>query len=74
LGSGLDLMKFYHDHSIIRHGADPAEADIGFQTDTIVGKFVDIEKPTFTDLMKSHLKKVLGDKFVPPGVRENEQK
>ncbi|MFC1572091.1 thiamine pyrophosphate-dependent enzyme [Candidatus Eisenbacteria bacterium] len=49
LGSGYDLMKFYHDHCEVEHGADTKELDIGFQTDIAVGKFVDIEKPTFLD-------------------------
>ncbi len=73
LGSGLDLMKFYHDNSVIRHGADPKEAEVRFQKPIIVGKFVDIEKPSYIELMNSHLKKILGDKFVPWGVK-NEQK
>jgi 2-oxoglutarate ferredoxin oxidoreductase subunit beta len=69
LGSGLDLMKFYHDNSIIRHGADPREAEIRFQKPIIVGKFVDIEKPSYIEQMNSHLKKILGDKYVPWGVK-----
>jgi 2-oxoglutarate ferredoxin oxidoreductase subunit beta len=72
LGTGLDLMKFYHDNVEIRHGADPREAAIEFQKKILVGKFVDIEKPTFIDQMNSHLNKILGDKYVPWGVR-NEQ-
>jgi 2-oxoglutarate ferredoxin oxidoreductase subunit beta len=69
LGSGLDLMKFYHDNAIIRHGADPKEAEIHFQKEIIVGKFVDIEKPSYIEQMNSHLKKSLGDKYVPWGVK-----
>jgi len=51
LGSGLDLMRAYHDNSVIKHGADPREADIGFTGKIIVGKFLDSERPTFRDLM-----------------------
>jgi 2-oxoglutarate ferredoxin oxidoreductase subunit beta len=69
LGDGLDLMKFYHDNSVIRHGADPREAEIKFQKEIIVGKFVDIEKPSYIEQMNSHLKKTLGDKYVPWGVK-----
>jgi 2-oxoglutarate ferredoxin oxidoreductase subunit beta len=50
LGDGLDELKYYKDHSIIKHGADPAEAELGIHSDIIVGKFVDREKPTFSDL------------------------
>lgn len=49
LGTGFDLMKFYHDNSEIRHGADTKDVAIGFQDKIVVGKFVDIEKPTFLE-------------------------
>ena len=49
LGDGLDMMKFYHDNSEIRHGEDTKNLDIGFQTKIIVGKFVDRERPTYMD-------------------------
>jgi len=63
LGDGLSLMKFYHDNSIIKHGADTRELDIGYQEKIIVGKFVDIEKPTFLDSLNRWNRKVFGDKF-----------
>jgi len=49
LGDGLDMMKFYHDNTEIRHGEDTKNLDIGFQTKIIVGKFVDRERPTYMD-------------------------
>ena len=49
LGTGFDLMKFYHDKSEIRHGADTKDVAIGYQDKIIVGKFVDVEKPTFLE-------------------------
>jgi 2-oxoglutarate ferredoxin oxidoreductase subunit beta len=55
LGDGLDELKYYKDHSIIKHGADPAEAELGIHSDIIVGKFVDREKPTFSDLYSEEL-------------------
>lgn len=67
LGSGLDLMKFYHDNSVIKHGADTKDVEIGFQSKIVVGKFVDIEKPTYLDCHNDGLKKVFGDKFTPYG-------
>jgi len=63
LGSGLDLMKFYHDNSVIKHGADLRDVDIDFQSKITVGKFVDIEKPTYIDSMNEHLKNKYGDKY-----------
>lgn len=65
LGDGLDLMRFYHDNAIIRHGADTRELDIGFQERIIVGKFIDLDKPTFVEKRDSFLKEKLGDKFIP---------
>jgi len=65
LGTGLDLMRFYHDNSEIRHGADPREADIDYQQKIVCGKFIDEEKPTFSDMMHDHYRKRLGDKYVP---------
>ena len=63
LGDGLDLMKFYHDNSIIKHGADPKDIDIEYQSKITVGKFVDIEKPTFLDCLNNRNKEVFGDKY-----------
>lgn len=65
LGTGLDLMRFYHDNAEIRHGADTHELDIDFQSRIICGKFVDEERPTFSELKDEHYRKVLGDKYVP---------
>lgn len=67
LGDGLDLMKFYHDNSIIKHGADTKEVDINYQSKIIVGKFVDIEKPTYIDCLNDGNKRVFGDKYKPYG-------
>ncbi len=62
LGTGLDLMKYYHDNSIIKHGADPREADIGMTGKIIVGKFLDIERPTFRDFLVENVWPKIGRK------------
>lgn len=62
LGTGLDLMKFYHDNSIIQHGADPKNVEIGMQSKIVVGKFIDIEKPTYRDFLTNNLSKIVGGK------------
>ncbi len=67
LGSGLDLMKFYHDNAEIVHGADPRDTDISFQSKIKIGKFVDIDKPSYLDGYNEYMKKRLGDKFEPYG-------
>jgi 2-oxoglutarate ferredoxin oxidoreductase subunit beta len=63
IGDGLDEMKFYHDNSVIRHGADTRTIDIQFRDKIVVGKFVDRERPTFLDAMNGRLAQVLGDKY-----------
>ncbi len=53
--SGLDQMNYYKENTIIRHGADPRQADIGLQGQIVVGKFVDIDKPSYLQLQRSGL-------------------
>ena len=65
LGTGLDLMRFYHDHAIIKHGADTRELDILYQKEIIVGKFIDRDRPTFLESRDNYLRKKLGDDFIP---------
>jgi 2-oxoglutarate ferredoxin oxidoreductase subunit beta len=65
LGSGLNLMRFYHDNAEIKHGCDTREVEIGYQNQFICGRFVDQEKPTFLDRKDSHYKTVLGDRYMP---------
>jgi 2-oxoglutarate ferredoxin oxidoreductase subunit beta len=43
---GLDHLHYYQEKSVIRNGADPRDADIEFNGPILVGKFVDIERPT----------------------------
>ena len=52
LGSGLDEMKYYKEHSVIKHNADPAEADLVVGGDILIGKFKDEDRPTFLDLQR----------------------
>jgi len=51
IGSGLDEMKFYKEKSVIRHNIEPSEAVIDIHDRIVVGKFVDIEKPTYYKTM-----------------------
>lgn len=47
--TGLDTMKYYKEKSVIKHGIEPEKADIEIGGEIIVGKFIDIEKPTFNE-------------------------
>jgi 2-oxoglutarate ferredoxin oxidoreductase subunit beta len=66
LGSGFDLMKFYHDTAVVANGTSPDETDISaYQGRIICGKFVDFEKPTWLDEMNKGMSSRLGNGFVP---------
>ena len=56
---GLDTLRYYHEHGIIRHGADPSETDIGLGGALIEGKFIDKEKPTFLEQRTRRLNQVI---------------
>lgn len=43
---GLDNMSYYQEKSVIKNGVDPIDADIELNGPILVGKFVDIERPT----------------------------
>jgi 2-oxoglutarate ferredoxin oxidoreductase subunit beta len=66
LGDGLEALKFYHEHSEIRNGADTREVGIEFQGKVICGKFVDITRPSWIEAQVAHNRKVLGDRYVLP--------
>ncbi len=45
----LDLLRFYYDRSVVKNNITPGEATIDFDNNLAVGKFLDIERPTFLD-------------------------
>jgi 2-oxoglutarate ferredoxin oxidoreductase subunit beta len=61
IGDGLEELKYYRDHSIIKHGIDPKEANLDLGGDIIVGKFIDEEKQTFLEFYEDNMKKVMKD-------------
>ncbi len=73
LGTGLDRMRDYRDSSDIRHGAAPDSVAIEFGGRITLGKFVDVEKPTFQDRLDDAMRASLGDKYRkndrPPAVQ-----
>jgi 2-oxoglutarate/2-oxoacid ferredoxin oxidoreductase subunit beta len=54
---GLDEMFYYQQKSIVKNGADPKELGISLDSPIIVGKFVDVERPTYLDSRQSILDK-----------------
>jgi 2-oxoglutarate ferredoxin oxidoreductase subunit beta len=57
LGEGLDELRYYAERSVIRHGADPADADLTPGNDIVVGRFVRRERPTFLELYEEQIVK-----------------
>jgi 2-oxoglutarate ferredoxin oxidoreductase subunit beta len=45
----LETLKLYQKKSIIKNGADPSEIDIDMEKGIILGKFIDIDKPTYSE-------------------------
>ncbi len=70
LGSSIDMMKYFKEKSVIKHGADTKEVGLEtYEKEIIVGEFVDIDKPDYLDNYNEIMKKKLGDKFQPWGGR-----
>jgi 2-oxoglutarate ferredoxin oxidoreductase subunit beta len=65
LGDGLDEMKYYQEKSVIRHGASTKDVGLDYRKELVVGKFVDVERPTLAEAMEAGMREALGDKYVP---------
>jgi 2-oxoglutarate ferredoxin oxidoreductase subunit beta len=65
LGEGLEEMKFYQEKSVIKNGANPAEVGLDYREEIIVGKFVDLDRPTLEESMEKRMSEALGPKYVP---------
>ncbi|MBW1899528.1 MAG: 2-oxoacid:ferredoxin oxidoreductase subunit beta, partial [Deltaproteobacteria bacterium] len=42
----IETLKKYNENTIIKNGADPSELEIDFDKGVVLGKFIDIDKPT----------------------------
>ena len=67
LGDGVEMMKYFKDSSTVRHGAPTREVGIEFQGPLVLGKFVDIERPTFLELMNQQLARSLDAQYAGCG-------
>lgn len=52
LGAPLDIIQHFHKISVIKNGIHPKDASLDIQKEIIVGRFVNIERPTFFDLLE----------------------
>jgi 2-oxoglutarate ferredoxin oxidoreductase subunit beta len=70
----LELLKFYHERAVIRNNIDPKEATLDFKKSLVVGKFVDIERPTYLDNYQLMVRGELGDwPNLEPGLADAEK-
>jgi 2-oxoglutarate ferredoxin oxidoreductase subunit beta len=46
----LDTMKLFQERTIIRNDAHPTELDVDFDKGVILGKFIDVERPTCIEM------------------------
>jgi 2-oxoglutarate ferredoxin oxidoreductase subunit beta len=68
LGTGFNLMKFYHDNCEIRHGAPTVDADIPYQEKILLGRFVDQQRPTWLEGNIAQHQSRLKDRYRPQKV------
>jgi len=43
------MLKLYQEKTIIKNHADPSKLDIDFEKGIILGKFIDLDRPTFIE-------------------------
>jgi 2-oxoglutarate ferredoxin oxidoreductase subunit beta len=55
LGSNLELMRFYKENSYLATELDPENTALPFKGRVAVGKFLDVEKPTFMDMYREQV-------------------
>lgn len=51
LGTGLDMMRFYKENTVVNHRANLKNINIVRGGKIVTGNFIDVERPTFTDLL-----------------------
>ncbi|RJP84577.1 MAG: 2-oxoacid:ferredoxin oxidoreductase subunit beta [Desulfobacteraceae bacterium] len=47
----MDMVRQFHNNTIIKNHANPSELDIDFQKGVVLGKFMDIDKPTPDEIL-----------------------
>jgi 2-oxoglutarate ferredoxin oxidoreductase subunit beta len=57
LGNGLEMLRYFRQNSRIEDGADTKNIDLEMGKEIVIGKFVDIQKPTFLDYQRAQTEK-----------------
>ena len=48
----LETLRKYHENTIVKNGANPTELDVDFEKGVVLGKFIDIDKPTHDEIYR----------------------
>ena len=65
LGDGVETLKYYKEKSIIQNGANTTAVGLGFQSEIIVGEFVERRRPSLREEYDSRMRAILKDAYVP---------
>ena len=63
LGTGLDIMKAYKEHSVIKHGASTKDVALLPGKEIVCGRFVDMDRPAFLDGYNEQMRSRFGDRY-----------
>jgi len=63
LGDGVDMLQFYQENTVLKHGCDTRETAINYQGKIVIGKFVDKNKPTYLEALDKVGAKLVGDDY-----------
>jgi 2-oxoglutarate ferredoxin oxidoreductase subunit beta len=64
LGEGLDTMRLYRAKSKVRNGAPTSEVALGASDEIPVGKFVDRDRPDYSEYLRRQMQAKLGGSYV----------
>ncbi len=63
LGDGVDMLQFYQENTVLKHGCDTRETGIDYQSKIVIGKFVEKDKPTYLEAVDKQCVKLVGDDY-----------
>lgn len=67
LGDGVDQVRYFKEHSILKNGADTKDVALRAQDPIVVGKFVERDAPSWLDSRNAQLGAALGSRFAQSG-------
>ena len=65
LGDGVETLRHYKEKSVIQNGANTAGVGLGFQSEIVVGEFVERQRPSLREEYDARMRAVLKDAYVP---------